>query len=71
MNCCDDYGNCRQGRDCPARRESDWPTVAYRTGSKRLDSVLQAISYGVAVLGALCLVAAVIALLGMMGGLSR
>lgn len=20
MNCCDDFGNCRQGRDCPARR---------------------------------------------------
>lgn len=20
MNCCDDYGDCRQGRDCPARR---------------------------------------------------
>jgi len=19
MNCCDDYGNCRQGRDCPIR----------------------------------------------------
>ena len=19
MNCCDDYGNCTQGRDCPAR----------------------------------------------------
>lgn len=19
MNCCDDYGNCRQGRDCPVR----------------------------------------------------
>jgi len=19
MNCCDDYGNCNQGRDCPAR----------------------------------------------------
>jgi hypothetical protein len=19
MNCCDAYGNCRQGRDCPAR----------------------------------------------------
>lgn len=18
-NCCDDYGNCKQGRDCPAR----------------------------------------------------
>lgn len=23
MNCCDDYGNCNQGRDCPARRLSD------------------------------------------------
>jgi hypothetical protein len=21
MNCCDDYGNCRQGRDCPVRVE--------------------------------------------------
>ncbi len=20
MNCCNDYGDCRQGRDCPARR---------------------------------------------------
>lgn len=20
-NCCDDYGNCRQGRDCPVRVE--------------------------------------------------
>jgi len=19
MNCCDEYGNCRQGRDCPVR----------------------------------------------------
>ena len=21
MNCCDDYGNCTQGRDCPARHK--------------------------------------------------
>lgn len=21
MNCCDDYGNCTQGRDCPIRKE--------------------------------------------------
>lgn len=21
MNCCDDHGNCRQGRDCPIRKE--------------------------------------------------
>ena len=20
MNCCDDYGNCTQGRDCPIRK---------------------------------------------------
>jgi hypothetical protein len=20
MNCCDEYGNCRQGRDCPVRQ---------------------------------------------------
>lgn len=20
MNCCDDHGNCNQGRDCPVRR---------------------------------------------------
>ena len=20
MNCCDEYGDCRQGRDCPIRR---------------------------------------------------
>jgi hypothetical protein len=24
MNCCDDYGNCQQGPDCPARK----PAVA-------------------------------------------
>jgi hypothetical protein len=23
MNCCDDYGNCRQGRDCPIRKEME------------------------------------------------
>lgn len=23
-NCCDDYGNCRQGRDCPVRKEKYW-----------------------------------------------
>ncbi len=71
MNCCDDYGQCTRGADCPARRESAGPAVSYRTGSKRLDSVLQAVSRGVAVLGALCLVAAGITLLGMLGGLSQ
>jgi hypothetical protein len=22
MNCCDEYGECRQGRDCPVRRQA-------------------------------------------------
>ena len=22
MNCCDEYGHCRQGRDCPIRQEN-------------------------------------------------
>ena len=21
MNCCDEYGNCKQGRNCPARKQ--------------------------------------------------
>jgi hypothetical protein len=25
MNCCDDYGNCTQGRDCPIRAASMIP----------------------------------------------
>ena len=27
MNCCDDFGNCRQGRDCPARRQAAYPAT--------------------------------------------
>ena len=26
MNCCDEYGNCRQGRDCPVRRATPTDT---------------------------------------------
>jgi hypothetical protein len=30
MNCCDEYGNCHQGRDCPIRKqlEEEKPTPA-------------------------------------------
>ena len=27
MNCCDDYGDCRQGRDCPARKAYTGPAI--------------------------------------------
>ena len=27
MNCCDEFGNCNQGRDCPVRKIKAWPTV--------------------------------------------
>lgn len=27
MDCCDQHGDCRQGRDCPARRVKAYPTV--------------------------------------------
>ena len=23
MNCCDEYGNCNQGRDCPIRKNRE------------------------------------------------
>ena len=36
MNCCDEYGNCKQGRDCPvrkgepvARKVQDKPLVSW------------------------------------------
>ena len=27
MNCCDDYGNCRQGRDCPVRIRQECKSI--------------------------------------------
>ena len=27
MSCCDDFGSCRQGRDCPVRRANSFPLV--------------------------------------------
>mgnify|MGYP000190916067 CR=1 FL=1 len=69
MNCCNDFGECTRGPTCPARREQVRPAVTYRTGWARLDNVLQAISYGTAVLAAMCVVALLITLIGMTGAL--
>ena len=27
MNCCDAFGSCRQGRDCPVRRQPPYPAT--------------------------------------------
>lgn len=69
MNCCDDFGQCTRGHDCPARRDTARPAVTFRTSLARLDNLLRAISYGVAVLSAMCVVALLITLLGMSGAL--
>lgn len=40
MNCCDEYGDCRQGRDCPIRKErleQTKPPVDPRFGDDKLE----------------------------------
>ena len=37
MNCCDDYGNCNQGRDCPIRiMKQPIKTESRKTRAKRM-----------------------------------
>ena len=69
MNCCNDFGECTRGHDCLARQDLPGTAATYRTGWARLDHLLQAISYGVAVLAAMCVVALLITLAGMTGAL--
>lgn len=49
MNCCDEYGDCQQGRDCPVRKQK---AIEYQTGWSRLDNFLNAVAYGATILGA-------------------
>ena len=58
MNCCNEYGECRQGRDCPARRSMEDSLAAHypaqwRKAEKtpRLDAVMRTIL----VISVLCL----------------
>ena len=32
MNCCDEFGNCKQGRECPLRKEKTPCTRCFGTG---------------------------------------
>jgi hypothetical protein len=32
MNCCDEFGNCNQGRDCPLRKEKTPCSFCFGTG---------------------------------------
>ena len=44
MNCCDDYGNCRQGRDCPIRPIGFVPPTPARYWLTRLYDFLAGIA---------------------------
>ena len=54
MNCCDDYGNCNQGRDCPLRcrpkEPTDKPHESYLPFNL-LNDLLLAFVLAVAILG--------------------
>ena len=56
MTCCNH--DCRQGRDCPARK-----AISYNTGWKRLDNVLSAIAYGATLSFAIAVALAVTAVI--------
>lgn len=44
MNCCDDYGNCRQGRDCPVRSGGYEPQTPARYWLTRIYDLLAGIA---------------------------
>ena len=58
MNCCDEFGNCRQGRDCPVRNAAAAATEVGADDSEQPEptSLLVTAALIVAVLAAAVLV---------------
>ena len=48
MNCCDDFGDCRQGRDCPARPPATTATPAADPAAELYDDTGLLICQGLA-----------------------
>ena len=63
MNCCDSYGNCRQGRDCPVRRKKAELPVMF-VGPEPED-VIEVENYQVWVLAAIILVWFILGVIGL------
>lgn len=77
MNCCDEWGNCRQGRDCPVRRQAAYPatlppnlpgwddnTNACTTARKRLTNIAAVAGYAAVVMLGIGLVLLMVACVG-------
>ena len=62
MNCCDSYGNCRQGRDCPVRRKKAELPVMF-VGPEPEDVI--EIDYPVWVLAAIILIWGILGMIGL------
>lgn len=64
MNCCDEYGNCNQGRDCPVRKTQTCK-YCYGTGydSSGQICVCQPDHFGDKLAGILCVFIGVMLLL--------
>jgi len=43
MNCCNAYGECRQGRDCPARQACELPELETNSYLRYAGCLLQAV----------------------------
>jgi hypothetical protein len=50
MNCCDEFGNCRQGRDCPVRKEMQRQREeAHKTQGDRVGTLLVIVAVACAI----------------------